>query len=104
MERLPFVGALRAAMPLCHWQAARVFAGDTHVEGKIVSLFEPTTLPGRQNGRARNRKFADSLLEGDGFEPSVPRRPWQPPGAAARPPAFDAGGGQKSPFTHPAAT
>jgi hypothetical protein len=51
---------------------ARVFAGDTHVEGKIVSLFEPTTLPGRQNGRARNRKFADSLLEEDGFKPSVP--------------------------------
>src|SRR6201988_2887989 len=51
---------------------ARVFAGDTHVEGKIVSLFEPTTLPGRQNGRARNRKFADSLLEEAGLKLLVP--------------------------------
>src|ERR1700730_8660059 len=30
--------------------------------------------PGASNGRARNRKFADSLLEGDGFELSVPRQ------------------------------
>ena len=35
---------------------ARVFAGDTHAEGKIVSLFEPTTevirksLPSRKRG------------------------------------------------------
>ena len=27
-----------------------------------------------QKRRERNRKFADSLLEGAGFEPSVPRR------------------------------
>src|SRR6516162_11315496 len=43
---------------------------------------EPSTLMGSGNtksprsaagGIERNRKFVDSLLEGDGFEPSVPR-------------------------------
>ena len=34
--------------------------------------------------RLRNRWFADSPLEGDGFEPSVPRSPVSSVGAACR--------------------
>ena len=38
--------------------------------GERVDLGAPSAVPSE-----RYRKFADSLLEGDGFEPSVPRTP-----------------------------
>jgi hypothetical protein len=40
----------------------------------LAACLEISNSPGASNGRARNRKFVDSLLEGDGFEPSVPGR------------------------------
>jgi hypothetical protein len=36
-----------------------------------TELARPALIPGQ---RERDRKFADSLLEGAGFEPSVPRK------------------------------
>ena len=60
---------------------ARVFAGDTHAEGKIVSLFEPTTevirkgLPRRRPGQGRqaNRIRQNGQTAGGG-EPDRRRR------------------------------
>src|SRR5258708_18274692 len=40
-----------------HQTKARVFAGDTHVEGKIVSLFEPTTEVIRKGKAGKPTEF-----------------------------------------------
>src|SRR5260370_41531568 len=37
---------------------ARIFAGDTHAEGKIVSLFQPTTEGIRKGKPAKPTEFA----------------------------------------------
>src|SRR5215471_8590036 len=50
------------------------------------ALYRPATK--RRSLLARNRKFADSPLEGDGFERSVPRRPGFVRNGADRPSAL----------------
>ena len=45
---------------------ARVFAGDTHAEGKIVSLFEPSTEVIRKEGRQAHRIRQDGETAGGG--------------------------------------
>jgi hypothetical protein len=50
-------------------------AAETALDQRLINRFDydgdygyAFDLPGASNGRARNRKFADSLLEGGGFE------------------------------------
>jgi transposase, IS5 family len=49
-----------------HQTKARVFAGDTHAEGKIVSLFEPTTEVIRKGKAGKHRIRQDGQIAGGG--------------------------------------
>ena len=44
---------------------------------RLPTLIAPSVIPRPVSNKGRNRWFADSSLEGDGFEPKVPRRPGQ---------------------------
>jgi transposase, IS5 family len=45
------------APPRCHQAKARIFRGDTRSEGKIVSIFEPSTEVTRKGKASRSTEF-----------------------------------------------
>ena len=52
----------------------RAFVRCTRLRGDLARFFSQFDPAARRSPPFRDRKFADSPLEGDGFEPSVPRQ------------------------------